>query len=52
MILKKTKGNNRRDKKLREIIKQIIQKVVPRLLENGYLDKKKDIRPVIIYGDL
>lgn len=48
-LVEEEHGNEPR---LQSLLKQVISKVVPRLLGDGHLGGKKGIQPVLVHGDL
>jgi len=51
-ILKCAEKNNGSDAKLRGLIEDVCDKVVPRLLGDGHLGGKQGVQPVVCHGDL
>lgn len=51
-ILKSAEMNNGKDAKLRQLVEDVVAKVVPRLLGEGQLGGKEGIKPVVCHGDL
>lgn len=51
-ILEQAEASNGKDKKLRELVEKVVEKVVPKLLGDGHLGGKAGIQPVVCHGDL
>ncbi|KAK5087787.1 hypothetical protein LTS08_008111 [Lithohypha guttulata] len=51
-ILKSGEKNNGKDAALRQVVEDVCEKVVPRLLRNGHLGGSSGIQPRVVHGDL
>lgn len=51
-IFERGEAKHGQDPELRKIVEAIISTVVPRLLEDGHLNKGRGITPAVVHGDL
>ena len=51
-VLRRSEERHGRDEGLRELVEEVVQRVVPRLLGDGHLGGENGVVPVVVHGDL